>query len=339
MKFKYLLIYLLITCAGFNVEAQIFPKLGTERAGISALTFLKLEVSPRAEAMSGAQISLNGDAYSCGWNPATMTELTDKTIALSDRVMPAGIMNSYASGIFPLKNQAALGVSLTSLNSGEIEKRTVFQPEGTGEYVYASNLAFGLSYAKVLSDYFSIGVSAKYVREQLAEFYANTVAIDLGFLYKTDFKDLRFAVLLQNFGPNFSLNGTLPPTTFIPSGTETIDPYPVSGQFKMGISMVPYKTELAKLTTIIQVNHPNDNAENIALGLEYCYNKIFFLRAGYKINVKDQSIPSFGIGIIGRIGKYPLHIDYAVSSGNTFTLAHTLGVSLYFNRQNRDEKK
>jgi len=339
MKIKYIISTLIISLFFGKVTGQLLPQLGGERAGISALTFLKLETSPATEAMSGAQISLPGDAYSATWNPATMTELTNKTIALSDRVMAAGIMNSYLSAIFPLKNRSAISFSLTNLNSGEIEKRTVYQPDGTGEIVYSSNLALGVSYAKVLSDFFSVGVGVKYVREQLAEFYANTVALDLGFLYKTDFKDLRFAVLLQNFGPNSSLGGTLPPTTFIPSGSETIDDYPVSGQFKMAISMVPYKTELKRLTVILQLNVPNDNAENIALGLDYCYNKIFFLRAGYKINVKDQTIPSVGFGLISRIGKNPLHIDYSVSTGNTLSLAHTLGVALYFNNQSRDEKR
>jgi len=340
MKSKKYILLALFLLNVIGASAQIFPKLGAEKAGISALTFLKLEVSPRAEAMGGAQISLPGDEYSCEWNPATMTDVHNTSIALSDRVMYAGIMNSYASAMFPFKNHSTLGFSLTELNSGDIEKRTVYQPNGTGEYVYSTNTAFGVSYAKELSDFFSIGVSAKYVREQLAELYANTFALDLGFLYKTDFKDLRFAVFLQNFGPNSSLGGTLPATTFVPSGSEAIDAYPFSGQFKMAISIVPYKTEYNKLTAILQLNHPNDNAENIALGLEYCYSKILFLRAGYKINVKDQDFPSVGFGLVTHIGKNPLHIDYTVSTGNTLSLVHTLGVGVYFNNKtSRDEKK
>ena len=145
--------------------------------------------------------------------------------------------------------------------------------------------------------------------------------------------------MLQNFGPNSTLGGTLPPTTFIPTSAESIDAYPISGEFKMGISFVPYKTELKKLTVIAQLNHPNDNAENISLGLEYNYYKVLFLRAGYKINVKDQNIPSVGIGLISRIGKNPLHIDYSVSSNNDLSLAHTIGLSLYFNDKTREETK
>ncbi len=322
-----------------RVSAQLFPLLGAEKAGISALAFLKLEVDPRSEAMAGAQISLPGDGFSCQWNPATMTEIDSKTFSVSDRVMLAGILNSYASFILPLKNNAALGFSIVDLYSGEIEKTTVYQPSGTGDYVSTSNLAIGVSYAKVLSDFFSIGAGAKYVREQLAEFYANTLAVDLGFLYKTDFKDLRFAVMIQNFGPNSTLSGTLPASTFIPTSAETIDNYPISGQFKMGISMVPYKTELKKLTVVAQLNIPNDDAENIALGIEYNYYKILFLRLGYKINVKDQNFPAAGVGILTHLGKNPLHIDYAVSTSNTLQVVNTLGLSLNINNKTRDDKR
>ncbi len=339
MKLKAILLLLVCVVAAKNAKAQLFPLLGAERAGISALTFLKLEVDPRAEAMGGSQISLSGDGYSPQWNPATMTELDSKTIAISDRVMPAGILNSYASIVLPFKNNAALGISVIDLYSGEIEKTTVYQPQGTGDYVSSSNVALGVSYAKVLSDYFSIGVGAKYIREQLAEFYANTLAVDLGFLYKTDFKDLRFAVMLKNFGPNSTLGGTLPQTTFIPTSAETIDNYPVSGEFKMGISFVPYKTELKKLTVIVQLNHPNDDAENISMGLEYNYYKILFLRLGYKINVKDQNFPAAGVGLITHLGKNPLHIDYSVSTSNTLQVVNTLGLSLYINNKTREDKK
>ena len=103
--------------------------------------------------------------------------------------------------------------------------------------------------------------------------------------------------------------------------------------------MVPIKTELRKLTVMLQLNHPNDNAENMALGVEYEYNKVFFMRAGYKINVKNQEIPSVGLGLISRIGRNPLHIDYAVSSDNALSLNHTIGIALYLNQENRDEKK
>ena len=316
-------------------KAQLFPKLGAERAGISALTFLKMDVSPRAEAMAGAQVSSIGDAYACGWNPAAMTELKSTSVSLSDKLLQAGISNSYLSGIFKAKNNNFIGASLTFLNSGAIEKRTVYQPDGTGQFIYASDMALGLSYAKILSEYFSLGVSARYVREQLAEFSANTVAIDLGFLYKTGYKDLRFAVVLQGFGPNSTLSGNFPTINFGNPANLTTGTQPASGVFKIGISFIPYKTTTSSLSVEAQLSHPNDNAENIAVGLEYTLHKVLMLRAGYRVNVKDQNYPTAGIGLKSHVGRHPMTIDYGVNTGQFLGFTHTIGISFSINKENR----
>ena len=46
----------------------------------------------------------------------------------------------------------------------------------------------------------------------------------------------------------------------------------------------------------IQLEHPNDNSENIRIGVEYAYLNLIFLRTGYKINVLGQKAPTFGAG-------------------------------------------
>jgi hypothetical protein len=332
MKMKAILLSISILLAGIQLHAQVLPRLGAERAGISALTFLKLEASPRSEALAGAAISGVGDGYAISWNPAAMTDLQYNTYALSTRVMAADITNSFASGIFKFKNASALGISAEALNSGPIEKTTVFQPDGTGQYVYAMNTALGLSYGKVLSDFFSIGVTAKYVREQLAEFSANTVAVDLGFLYKTDFKDLRFAAVIQNFGPNSSLGGNMPTNQFFPNTHNKISNYSPASTFKIGASMVPYKTDMNRLTMNVQLNHPNDNGENISMGAEYMYSKVLFLRAGYYLGVKDQSYPTFGAGIKTHIGRHPLMMDYAAVPNRFLGFMQTIGATISINR-------
>ena len=60
-----------------------------------------------------------------------------------------------------------------------------------------------------------------------------------------------------------------------------------------------------------QLNHPNDNAENLRFGLEYEYMKLFFARAGYKLSVKGQDYPTFGVGVRTRLGGHPFYIDYS----------------------------
>ena len=64
--------------------------------------------------------------------------------------------------------------------------RTVDQPEGTGEYYSAGDISLGLSYARNLTDRFSIGFSAKYVQETIWHESASAVAIDAGTIFRTD---------------------------------------------------------------------------------------------------------------------------------------------------------
>jgi hypothetical protein len=318
------------------LQAQLFPQLGAQRAGISALTFLKMDVSPRSAALGSANICLTGDGYSTYTNPATVAEVDHFVLAAANTFWVADINFAYLSSSFATQ-RGHFGISLSGLNSGRMPVRTSFQPEGTGEYFYATYMTAGLTYSQRLTDQFSWGVNAKFVQERLAEFTANTGVVDLGFLYHTDFKDLRFAVMVQSFGPNSSLKGVLErDPNFFPDPI-VLEDYPAPTVFKLGISMVPWRNEAENqsLTTLLQLNHPNDNAENIRVGLEYNYHDLFYLRAGYKINVDDQNMPTAGIGLRMRAGRHPLVFDYAFDPMRYLGAVHRVGLQLHWNSESR----
>jgi hypothetical protein len=316
--------------------AQLFPNLGGQRAGISALTFLKMGISPRATGLGGANITLTGDGYSSFTNPAATGELNALSIAASNTFWFASINSAYFSVNQPFK-WGTMGLSINSVNSGQMKVRTVFQPNGTGEVFYANYYAVGLSYGKQLTDRFSWGANFKYVREELAGLAANTGVLDIGFLYKVDVKDLRFAVLLQNFGPNSTLTGDIEQDDNFSNDPVSFEPYPAPTVFKVGLSLTPWKSEDEKqaLTTLVQLNHPNDNAENLRFGLEYNYHSFLFLRIGYQLNVKDQNYPTAGIGLRLRVGRHPLMLDYSVSPHKYLGQVHRGGLSFMLNNESR----
>jgi len=321
-----------------SAYGQLIPNLGGQRTGISALDFLKLDVDPRADAMAGAQVSYQGDAYSANWNPASMTDVKGVAFATSDKVLPADVQNSYVSAMIPDKRQGCWGFTLTNMNSGAIDKTTEFQPQGTGQVVYDDDFALGVSYAKELSDMFSLGVTAKYIRQQMAEFNVNTAAIDLAFLYKTDYRDLRFAIMIQSLGPTSTLTGSFDQTSFI-TQTQTTSPFSASTVFKMGFSFTPYDDGARQFRMQFQLNHPGDNAENIAMGMEYNYLKIVSFRAGYNFNFLDHSYPSFGIGIHSHIGRNIVMIDYAFMPTNYMGNVQNIGISMNINKVKKDEPR
>ena len=318
------------------VRAQLFPRLGGQRAGISALTFLKIDVSPRSVGMGGAQLSTEGDIYATYWNPAATTDLQHTTFAASNTFWAAGINHAYASFLRPDEKIGNFGLSVTSLSTGKMPVRTEYQPNGTGQYFYASNTAVAVTYSRKLTDMFSYGATFKYVNEQLAEFMAHTVLVDFGFKYQTDFKKLAFAVVMQNFGTNSRLKESKNSERLVGPSDISLESYPPPTLFRIGVSVVPYETDNMSLTVALQLNHPNDNAENIRIGAEFEWRKLLYVRAGYKINVKDQTYPTGGVGIRTRIGRHPLMVDYAVDPTRYLGIIHRVGLSFSLNKVKRE---
>lgn len=332
MKKFYTIILVLI---GTAVQAQLLPNLGGQRAGTAAFTFLKLSNSPRMTAMGGTGIAVQGDAYSTNTNPASMVDVQQTTFALSNTLYFSDMQNTYISAIFPSKGYHRWGLNIQSFRSDAMEKRTEFQPGGTGEYFYSQNLAIGASYAKVLSDYFSYGVNLKYIYEGIDQYYVHSGVIDVGFLYRTDFKDLRFAVFLNNFGVNTRIDGETNTLAAFNNSNPDIKAYSAPTMFKMGLSMVPYKDKRNSVTVAAELHHPNDNSENIRLGAEYSWMNIIAVRTGYKIGVKDQPIPTFGIALKTRVGRYPLTFDYAADPHPFLGTTQQIGLQLSLNKKEK----
>ncbi len=334
MKKAYVLVFSLLTG---NLLAQLLPNFGGERAGLSALSFLKNDLNPRSAALAGASVAFDGDAYASLTNPAALTDIKDPSYALSHLFLGGGVNQSFAAANIPLNDKiSTLSFSLNGLNSGEMEERTEFMPQGTGRTVSVTNLAVGASYARQLSSVFSAGVSVKYIYEGIAGYHNSTATVDLAFLYKTDFKDLQFAVMVQNFGGNSSLSSDDDiPVTFNRNTGIGLDANTVPTIFKLGLSITPYKTEQQSLSASLQLNHPNDNAENYRVGLEYEYLEVFFARAGYQLNVRHQHIPTFGFGVRTRLGGWPLYVDYAAHPTNFMGMLHHLGLRLTILKNSR----
>lgn len=329
-------IVLFFSIACSELSAQLFPNLGGQRAGISSFTFLKNDVSPRAIALGGAITTMKGDAYSSHWNPATMTESGSHNFAVSTRMYALGINHSYASANFRLTENDYIGISVNNLSSGQMPIRTEFMPGGTGETFSANSMALGLSYAKALTYKFSAGLSARYIEEKIDMFVSRAFVIDLGFIYKTDFKDLRFGVFLQNFGGNTFARGNYENFSFI-NKSFTATGYPTPTVFKFGASIVPLKTELHSISVAAEFNHPNDNASNLRFGTEYSFQEILFLRAGYWLNLPGQTIPTAGLGFRFVIKDQIINLNYAFASSNAFGINHNIGIAILINKFKREK--
>ncbi len=219
--------------------------------------------------------------------------------------------------------------SMNYLTGGTQKRRTEFQPMGDGSVYSSDAWKFGLGYSRALSKMFSFGVNVSFIREQLAQYAANAASVDLGFLYQTDWKELSFAVGLQHFGVNSTVSGSDLSVMYNRTGGVTKESYGAPTMFSMGVSMVPVHEDRHQILVSAQLNHPNDNAENIRLGAQYCFDSLLYVRAGYRLNVPGEGI-SGGVGIRSRVGAFPFNIEYAVLPNRYLGVIHSIGLTLGF---------
>ena len=326
------LVMLLASCLLYladNVpaDAQLLPVLGAQRVGITAADFLKIGVGARANAMGESFAAVNNDAYALFYNPAGITQFDKTEIAVAHTVWFVGLQHDFIGGVYHLDGQNSVGISIVSLQSDDMPVTTEFQPYGTGAYFKYGDLSFGATYARRMTDNFSFGVSVKYVDETLAQLSMHGVLIDLGTYYWTGLGTTRFAVSVSNFGGQLTPSGSvnLVDGTTV-SSFQSFSPPTI---FRIGFAFEPYQDETNKLTASAQLNHPADNSENISVGAEYSYISTFFLRAGYKINVDEQSY-SLGAGVRADARFAIVFFDYAFTPYQRLGDVHRFSLNLRF---------
>jgi hypothetical protein len=310
MRFKltYIASIVLLSCC--PLQAQQFARVGTAGA-----QFLEIGVDARAVAMGEACIAIdNLGAASLFWNPASAAFLEGKNIMLSHASWIADVGLHAAAITASIGDYGTLGLSVSSLSSGEIEVTTVEQQDGTGETFTTSNTMVGLSYSKIVTDRFSMGGTIKYIGERLEQQQAKTFCFDVGMLYDTGYRSLKFGAVIQNFGPPLSLDGTYQnyDNGVLLSDKREFNPYHLPMTFKVGMSWDIDLPQGQKFLTTLDAIHPRDNIERLDFGAEYLLWEGLALRSGYSSGHDSRGI-SVGAGFhltAGSLGDFDINYAY-----------------------------
>ena len=304
-------------------QAQLLPVLGAQRAGTATAEFLKIGVGARATSMGDAFVAVANDASALYWNPAGITQFETNEVEVSHTGWFVDIQHEFIGAVYHLSLDDAVGVSVTSLHMDDMQVTTEFAPQGTGNYFSFGDLAAGLTYSRKLTTQFSFGATVRYVEETMDVVKMRGVVIDFGTYYWTGLGTSRFSAVVTNFGNEMSPSGSI--TLY---GGETVNQFqefPPPTNFKFGFAFDPIKDETNLLTTAIQLNHPNDNSENISLGAEYGWMKTLFLRGGYKFNVEDESF-TVGGGLATTISGISFNIDYGYAAYTNLGGVHRISM-------------
>ena len=325
MKKTVLINIILILLSASSLFAQLFPVLGGQRAGISTAQFLKIGVGARATAVGDAFVAISDDASALYWNPAGLAQFKGQEVIFSHSAWLVDINHDFLGAVYHLDGENTFGVSLTSLWMDQMQVTTEFAPFGTGEYFGFSDIAIGISYARRMTEEFSFGGTVKYVEETLDRISMRGFMIDLGTYYRTGLGSTRFAVVVSNFGSELAPDGEI----VLVGKRENSEwqSFAPPTIFRIGFAFEPIDTEEHILTTAIQLNHPNDNSENVSLGAEYSWKKMLYLRGGYKFNVDEQDF-TLGAGVEVPISIAEFSFDYAYSNFVRLGSAHRFSIIL-----------
>jgi long-subunit fatty acid transport protein len=299
--------------------------LGGQRAGISTAQFLKIGVGSRATALGESFVAVANDASALYWNPAGLVQINNNQVIFSHNNWIADINHDFIGAVYQLDGTNAFGVSFTSLSMAKMPVTTEFAPFGTGEYFGFSDIAIGVSYSRRMTDQFSFGGTVKYIEETIDKLKMRGFMVDLGTYYWTGLGTSRFAVAVTNFGNQLAPDGEV-----VLIGKRTKSEWQAFSPptiFRIGFAFEPIQNEENTLTTSIQLNHPNDNSENVSTGIEYNWRNTMFLRGGYKINVEEQNF-TFGAGVKIPVSIADVNVDYAFANFTRLGSAHRFSLIL-----------
>jgi hypothetical protein len=179
---------------------------------------------------------------------------------------------------------------------------------------------------------FKVGTQLKFIGMKLANYQSNGLAMDLGLLTKTPFRNATLGFSARNIGPEMKFideKFNLPLTLTLGSAYKIMDPLYVS----LDIQSRPYQDQVS-----------------VSLGTEFLASKTVSLRAGYLTKVaqavtnsqkEESNRGNFGglSGLAGglgiRFGQFSL--DYSITPFGELGNSQTLSLATWFGGQPHQE--
>lgn len=306
-------------------------KLGTTSAGL-----FQLNTDARGVALSGAHASGVLGATALNYNPAGLS-------GVEGFQLHVGSMNyiaetSITEAILAFKmDEAVLAFRGRIFSSGDIAETTNANPYGTGNDFSFSSSIFSVAYAQKFTETIRFGVNFNFYSESDLSNEGSAMSIDMGIQYKLS-DNFDFGVSIKNVGTNVTYSTTENKiyddanTPYYPGLDESNLPV----QFQISTS---YKNEIDDQNSVnLYANFVNNNSglNDVLGGLEYSYDNMFYVRAGYNgRNDKYSAVSSlsYGAGLDFDLGDgSKINFGYAVRTMREDALddVHLFNVILNF---------
>lgn len=321
---------------------------------------------------SGTQLVVNGWARSSGLGWAAQSSIkgvesmymnlgglvhttkTDFVFSQTSWMQGSGIGISSFGIAHNLGNDNALGLSISSINFGEITRTTVEQPDG-GLGTFSPRLTnLGLGYSRKFTERIYGGVLLRVFSENVSSLKMQGVAFDAGIQYLTSWKnanDVHFGVSIKNIGPDVKYSGdgiTIkrlnPDNNQESSVNQRIAKFNIPALINIGGTYDMYldkakETNFHKLSTSANFTYNAFSQNQYTLAFEYNYKNMFMVRAGYAFekgifsyDTRRTVYTGFSGGITYELpfkkNGNRFAIDYSYRDTNPFQGTHSIGIKM-----------
>ncbi|MBK9151892.1 MAG: PorV/PorQ family protein [Saprospiraceae bacterium] len=247
----------------------------------------------------------------------------------------------------------ALGVEIASLDFGKIPVTTVNQPEGSGGNFTPSFFQVALGYSYTYANRISVGMLVRGISESIPDVSAFGYAIDAGVQYVTGEKEnFKLGIALRNIGSPMRFGGqglSVQRSNPDPAGGVIYDltfdsrsaDFELPSMLNIGVSYDQYFGEENYLRILGNFTSNAFSRDQVGVGGEFSFQNLITLRAGYKIDLGDNTdgtqnvYTGFSGGVSVEVpfkkgGDNNLGFDYGYRATNPFRGTHNFTVRLAF---------
>ncbi|MCR5365336.1 MAG: type IX secretion system protein PorQ [Prevotella sp.] len=271
-------------------------------------SFLRLPVSAHVAALGGDNITLtDDDATLIFHNPALICDVSDKSLNLNFMTYMEGAKTASASFVKAYKERATWGVAAQYMDYGTMKQTTVDNIE-TGDFS-ARDIALAGSFAYLLSDHISGGITGRFVTSHIASYNSAAVAVDLGLNYQNEEHGWSLSAVAKNLGGQ------------IKAYEDDFERIPLDLQ--LGVTKRLIGSPLRLSATLSRLNNWDQGfIKHLAVGADLLLGENIYVAAGYnfrrasemKISDNDGESNhgaglSLGAGL--QLQRFKLHVAYA----------------------------
>ncbi len=245
-------------------------------------------------------------------SPAILAHIPGFDVQFNSMNWIADIKHSSVAISKGFGKYGTFGLSYVAMDYGDIPETIHEERQGgttapviTGEYFTGSDIALGLSYAKLITDRLSLGGNIRYINEEIAGIGMSNWAIDFSTLYYTGINSLRLSIAAKNFGSDTHLVGYSEELQ-----SEPVDiRMPLEFRTAVAYDFFALDEDNNYLTVVLEGKVQSDGSEKVNVGTEYVFQNMIYVRGGYRFNYDSEGL-TFGLGVRYPFGAYGISFNY-----------------------------